>query len=218
MPFIETTPPGMARGPVREMYLGQQSAFGYVPNYAKAFCHRPELMTLWADLQRGIRRHIEPARFELVTLAAALALRSSSCSLAHGRKLTEHFPPEAVSAVVEEVAAALGDGVDVPANDSGSPLSEAERAMVRYAARVAHDATRITPADVAELSHHGLTGGEIFDLAATAAARAFFTKVLDGVGAAPDAAFRDLEPAFRDMMTVGRDIGTEPVARIAEGS
>jgi hypothetical protein len=37
--------------------------------------------------------------------------------------------------------------------------------------------------------------------------RAFFSKVLDGVGALADARFAsDLEPALRDALTVGRPI------------
>ena len=41
MAFIETTPPEAAEGAVAAMYLRQQKAWGFVPNYAKVFCHRP---------------------------------------------------------------------------------------------------------------------------------------------------------------------------------
>ncbi len=200
MPLIHTTPVAEATGPVEAMYRRQQDAFGYVPNYARAFSHRPELMTLWAELQRGIRRHVEPRRYELVTLAAAHALRSSYCSLAHGRMLAEHFSAEEVCAIVRDA--------------EPSPLTPAERAMVRYARKVAVDASSVTADDVAELASYGFDDAEIFDIAAVAAARAFFTKVVDGVGAAPDSALGDLEPAFRDAMTVGRRIEQRPVERL----
>lgn len=197
MPFIKTTPAAEASGDARDMYRRQQGKFGYVPNYAKVFCYRPELMKLWADLQVGIRRHVEPRRFELVTLAAAHALRSSSCSLAHGTILTEHYTPAEVCAIASDSAA--------------SPLSQAERAMVRYARKVATDAASVTADDVAELKFHGFDDAEIFDIAVTAAARAFFTKVLDGVGVAPDAPFSALDPVLRTGLTVGREIDpTEP--------
>lgn len=194
MPFIRTTPAAQATGQVKEMYQRQQKPYGYVPSYAKAFCHRPELMALWAELQRGIRRHVEPRRFEIVTVAAAHALRSSSCSLAHGSILTEHYTPEQVCAI---------------ASDSDqSPLRAAERVMVRYARKVATDAASVTPEDVVELQSHGFDDAEIFDIAAIVAARAFFTKLLDGVGTTPDAPFADLDPVLRAGLTVGRQIDT----------
>ena len=46
MAFIETTPPVEADGDVRDMYERQEAHYGYVPNYAKVFCHRPEIMKL----------------------------------------------------------------------------------------------------------------------------------------------------------------------------
>jgi hypothetical protein len=41
MPFIKTTAPEDADDAIAAMYLRQQAAWGYVPNYAKVFCHRP---------------------------------------------------------------------------------------------------------------------------------------------------------------------------------
>ncbi len=62
------------------------------------------------------------------------------------------------------------------------------------------------PAVVDALRRHGLSDPEILDVALAAAARAFFTKTLDGVGVQPDAAYMGLEPALRDALTVGRAI------------
>jgi hypothetical protein len=54
----------------------------------------------------------------------------------------------------------------------------------------------------------GLDDGTIFDIAATAAGRAFFTKVLDAIGSLPDAAFRSIDEDLRVPLTVGRPIST----------
>src|SRR3954466_4542286 len=89
MAFIDTIPATEARGALREMYRRQQSAWGYVPNYAKVFCHRPEAMTRWAQLLAEIKRPMDARRFELVTFAAAHELRNSACTLAHGAKLRD---------------------------------------------------------------------------------------------------------------------------------
>ena len=41
---------------------------------------------------------------------------------------------------------------------------------------------------------------------AAAAARAFLTKVLDGLGFQPDSAFAELAPELRETLVVGRPI------------
>lgn len=198
MAFIRTIAPQQATGETRSMYERQQRHYGYVPNYAQVFCYRPELMKLWADLQSGIRRYIEPRRYGLVTVAAARALRSSYCSLAHGRALTEFFS-------VEEVCA-IADG------DGPGPLSAAERAMMEFAGHIARDAASVSAADVDLLRTHGFSDAEIFDIAVAAAARAFFTKVVDGLGAQPDAAYHDLDDTLKTALTVGRPIAAPAAA------
>ena len=50
-----TTSAGDATDDVRAMYARQQSSWGYVPNYAKVFCHRPEVLARWGQLQAEIR-------------------------------------------------------------------------------------------------------------------------------------------------------------------
>ena len=44
------------------------------------------------------------------------------------------------------------------------------------------------------------------DVVLAAAARCFFSKVLDGIGVLPDASFRKLEPELQDVLVVGRPI------------
>lgn len=191
MAFIETTPPTEATGDVRAMYERQQGKYGYVPNYAKLFSHRPDIMALWADLLAGIRRHVEPRRFKLVTFVAALELRSASCALAFAQGLTSYYSEAEIAAIA--------------ADAEPSPLSAAEIAMVAFARLVARDATAVTETEVARLKERGFGDDEIFDIAATAAARSFFTKVLDGLGARPDtaAAYMALDESLRGILTSG---------------
>jgi uncharacterized peroxidase-related enzyme len=192
MAFIDTIDEPGIETEARAMYDRQQAHYGYVPNYARAFCHRPHVMALWAQLQNGIRRDMDKRRFELVTFAAAHALRSTACSLAHGKVLAQFLPAEDVLAI--------GRG-EAPAS-----LSAAEVALIAFARKVAVDATAVTAADVRGLKQHGFSDGEIFDVAATSAARAFWTKLLDALGVEIDTAFRKLEPQFRDALAVGRPL------------
>ena len=82
--------------------------------------------------------------------------------------------------------------------------------MVRFARRVVTDAANITSAQVDGLKAHGFSDAEVFDIAATAAGRAFFAKLLDALGVEPDSPFLELAPTMRVPLTVGRPIGEAP--------
>jgi len=197
MTFIRTLSPDEADGVVAAMYLRQQAAWGFVPNYAKVFSHRPEVLARWGQLLAEIRRPMSPRRFELVTFAAAHELRHSACTLAHGKKLREFLVDD--------------DIIALAAGRIGGALTDAEQAMVAFAREVARDASRITSTQVQALNAKGFSDAEVFDIAATAAGRAFFTKLLDALGVEPDSPFLELEPALREALTVGRAIDPRPV-------
>ena len=201
MAFIATVPVSQATGEARAIYEQNQERVGYVPNYAKAFSLRPPVMATWGAFLGSIRVNLDPRRYELVTVAAARALRSSYCSLVHGRILRERFY------TAPELAAIL-DG------DAG-PLTPADAALMAFAEQIARDASRITAADVQALRDHGLSDTEIFDVAAAAAARCFFSKLLDAVGAEPDAPLAELEDELRRRFEVGRGIATDAPERLA---
>jgi uncharacterized peroxidase-related enzyme len=192
MAFIETLAASDIDDEVRAMYERQQAHYGYLPNYAKVFCYRPELMRLWAQLQSGIKRHMDKRRFELVTFAAAHALRSTLCSLAHGKALTEFFSSEDVQSIARG---------EVPQS-----LSDAEAAMVAFSRKVAQDASAVTSADVERLKQHGFSDAEVFDIVATAAGRAFFSKVVESLGVEADPPFHAMNSEFRQALTVGRPL------------
>jgi alkylhydroperoxidase family enzyme len=159
-------------------------------NLERAFALRPEVYAAWRQLVTAVKETWDERRYELATLAAARRLRSSYCSLAHGKILAEQFYDF-------ESVPSLPDGLD-----------EADRAIMAFAERVVADATAITQADIDELRAHGLSDGEIFDVVLAATIRCFFSKTLDALGVQPDAEFRELDPAFRERLTVGRPIET----------
>lgn len=199
MSFIHTIAPAQARAEVASMYSRQQQTWGYVPNYAKVFCHRPELLARWAALLAEVKRPLDRRRLELATFAAAHELGNSPCALAHGQVLREFFADD------EIVAIAAGRVGALPA---------AEQALLRFARTVARDAASVTAADLAELRDLGFADAEIFDIAAAAAARAFFTKLLDAMGVLPDAPFAELPEELRRALTVGRPIDSAPCAAL----
>jgi uncharacterized peroxidase-related enzyme len=196
MTFIETVDPAAAPAPVAELYDADRAAFGRLPNFTRAFSLRPAAYDAWRQLNGAIKADMDPRRYELATVAAAGRLRSSYCTLAHGSILADRFlGPDAVRAVVADHRAAGLDGVDV--------------AVMDLAEKVAADATAVTEADVDRLRSLGLADEEILDVVLAAAARCFFSKVLDGLGVRPDREYAALEPGLRAALTVGRPIADD---------
>jgi uncharacterized peroxidase-related enzyme len=167
---------------------------GDVPNYARVFALRPAVMDAWEGLSRSIKVGMDHRRYELATLAAARRRRSSYCALAHGAVLRDRYlGPAALYRVASDHHDAGLDPVDV--------------AVMDFAEKAAGNPAAVTAADVETLRGHGLSDTEIFDVALTAAARCFFSTVIDAVGTEPDAAYRTtLEPELLNVLTVGRAI------------
>jgi uncharacterized peroxidase-related enzyme len=160
-------------------------------NYERAFADRPDVYAAWGELLAAIKANMDLRRYELATLAVARRLRSSYCSLAHGKVLAEKFREPVVEIAQDHRTAGL-DAVDV--------------AVMDLAERVVDDAASIEAGDLQRLRDLGLSDAEIMDVILTAAARCFFAKTIDALGVLPDASYRQLEPELREVLVVGRPI------------
>lgn len=193
MAFISTIPENAASDEVKRMYDQNLEKQGYIPNYSRVFSHRPKVMDAWAGLLRAIKSNMDTRRFELVTLATALALKNSYCSLAHGSVLRQKFyEPEKLALIANDYLT--------------TDLTPAEKAMMAFAQQIALDASAITQTDIDGLRKHGFSDAEIFDITTAATARCFFAKTLDALGAEPDEIYLGLEEVLRQTLTVGRPI------------
>ena len=195
MPFLQTVPPDDASGEVKAMYDKDLAAQGYVANHTQAFSARPDVLQGWLALKDAITSGMDPRLYELATVAAATAIRSSYCSLVHGNILATGYYP------AEQVVSIAGDG-----DEAAAALDAVDAAVVRFARKVAEEAEQITPEDVGELRRLGFSDADVFNVILAAAARCFFSKVLDATGTLPDAALNDLPDRLRAALTVGRDI------------
>lgn len=193
MSFIELASEQAAEGPAAELLAAGREAFGYVPNFTRLFAHRPAVDAAWEQLTGAIKLNMDLRRYELATLAAARRLRSSYCSLAHGKILREQFyDADTLVRIVTDHHRAGLDPVDV--------------ALMDFADQVVVDAGSVTAADIAVLRAHGLSDGDILDVALAAAARCFFSKVLSALGLEPDEAFRErLEPELHQALAGVRE-------------
>jgi alkylhydroperoxidase family enzyme len=162
-------------------------------NAELAFTNRPEVFAAWKQLNGSIKVGMDLRRYELATLAAARRLKSSYCSLAHGKVLVDTFAEP-----VREIA--------LDRHSAG--LDEVDLAVMDLAERVVDDATTIDEADLQRLRGLGLSDTDIMDVVLAAAVRCFFSKTLDALGVLPDATYQELEPGLRDALVVGRPIAT----------
>jgi alkylhydroperoxidase family enzyme len=160
-------------------------------NYERAFAERPDVYAAWGELLGAIKANMDLRRYELPTLAAARRLRSSYCSLAHGKVLLEEYGEPVLEIATDRDSAGL-DAVDL--------------AVMDLAERVVDDATKITDADLQRLRDLGLTDAEIMDVILAAAVRSFWTKTLDSLGVQPDQTYTEMAPELREVLVVGRPI------------
>lgn len=194
--FIDAIPEDEATGALADYYSRQRAAWGFLPNYAYAFANRPDVAAAWDALNKAVREGMDRRRFEIATIAAARALRSTYCTAAHSKFLRDVCgDPTAV--------AAIGSAPD------GAALDAQDRAVYEFAAKVATDAASVEQSDVGALRAAGLSDADIADVVYAAAARSFFTRVLDGLGAQLDAqTAASFEPALLASMIVGRPAAT----------
>jgi uncharacterized peroxidase-related enzyme len=193
--FIDVTPEAEATGPLAAYFAAQRERWGFLPNYAAAFAPRPEVAAAWANLGEAVSRHIDRRRYELATIAASRAMRSTYCTVAHSTFLRDVCKDEAT--------------VQTIVNDpTGAGLQPQDRAVYEFAAKVALDAASVQQSDIDELRVVGLTDIDIADVVYVVAARAFFTRVLDALGAQTDPETAGTFDADAlNTMIVGRPVG-----------
>lgn len=192
--FIETVPEQAADGALAEFYRQQKGAWGFLPNFAGVFSTRPEVAGAWNALNKTIRDGMDRRRFEIATIAAARALRSTYCTAAHSKFLRDECGDE-------------GSMLAIADDPSGGKLDEVDHAVYAFAAQVASDASLIEQADVDRLHELGLSDADVADIVFAAAARSFFTRVLDGLGARLDVQTAEtFAPETLATMVVGRPV------------
>jgi uncharacterized peroxidase-related enzyme len=193
--FIETVAESAAEPALAEWYASQRKSWGFLPDYAGCFSTRPDVAKAWTSLNLTIRGGMDRRRFELATIAASRALACTYCTVAHASFLRD------VCGDAETVRS-LADHPD------GSALVGQDAAVWAFATKVARDASRVEQADVDALHGAGLSDADVADVVLAVGARAFFTTVLDGLGAQLDRATAEtFEPDVLSAMVVGRPVG-----------
>jgi uncharacterized peroxidase-related enzyme len=169
---------------------------GYVPNYVRVWCWRPDVLQAFAKLRADLLADSMLSGREVAVLVAATAskLGDSYCSLAWGEKLAD--------------AADEGTAVDViRGGDSG--LSEREAALTAWSRKLVADPNSTTEADVQGLRDAGFGEREIFEATVWIGLRLGFSTINDALGLQPDAQLFERVPAgVRDAVSFGRPAAT----------
>jgi uncharacterized peroxidase-related enzyme len=180
MSIIATPEPGEATGEVAKIYAEDTASLGYVPSHTRVMAINPEAYRAWENLIGAIAGPMDKRRYELITLAAAGALRSKACRLAHGQKSLKYISEDELVRIARDY--------------HGAGLPAAEVAMMEFAERLSTDSAAMTDADSTTLREHGFTDREIVDIALAAAARNYYSRALHALGVEVDLPPRLSEP------------------------
>ncbi|MCU1532136.1 MAG: carboxymuconolactone decarboxylase family protein [Arthrobacter sp.] len=164
MSILKVPSDGEATGGTAEIYSDDIRSLGHVASHTRAISLNPDAFLAWQSLTKAISSSLGLRRYELVTLAAAQALGSDHCRLAHGKKTLKLLAEDQLLAVARDF------------HDAG--LSPAEVAMMDYAVKLSTNAAAMTDDDSLALRKLGFSDREIVDITLAASARNFFSRAL----------------------------------------
>ena len=178
----------------QRLFDADTEGLGYVMNVTRLWAHDPAALDGLSALLGEVTRagSLTLRQRAILVTACASTLGDSYCSLVWGNRLADHAG--------NEVAAGVLRGDD-------EALDDAERALARWARRLADDPNSTTVADVDELRAAGFDDGQIFAITVYAALRLAFSTVNDALGALPDRRLTHEVPTeIRDAVSFGRPI------------
>jgi alkylhydroperoxidase family enzyme len=180
-------------------YDANRESDGYVANFTRLWCWRPDLFESFVDLRLALMGSTTLTDREqaIVVTATVSEFGDSYCSLAWGSKLAKLAGAETARGVV--------------AGDVPGELSEREAALCAWCRAVVRDPMTTTPEQVADLREAGFDDREIFEATLLLSLRLAFSTVNDALGAQPDRQLADAVPApVRDAVTFGRPASETP--------
>ena len=175
------------------MYEADRSGQGYVAHLTRVWANSPEALDAlsYGLKEATITAGLDSRTRALLVTACAATIGDSYCSLAFGSQLARAAGDDTASAVIT--------GKD-------GALSADERALARWARRVASDPSATTEEEVDSLRALGYDDRQIFAITLFVALRLAFSTVNNALGAAPDAELAERVPAaLLSAVTYGRE-------------
>jgi uncharacterized peroxidase-related enzyme len=164
---------------IRERILAVQEKSGFVPNVFLTLAYRPdEFRAFFAyhdalmDKDSGLTK----AEREMIVVATSSANQCQYCVIAHGAILRIR----AKNPVVAD---------QIAVNYRKSDITARQKAMLDFAMKVSRAAEEISEQDFAEISRHGFSDDDIWDIAAIAAFFALSNRMANVTGMRPNDEF-----------------------------
>ena len=186
--IITTLDPAAAAGYVADLYREDLETDGFVFSHTRAMAVNPEALHAFETLIHAIVPSIGIRTYELATLAAAAAIGSPHCLLAHGRKALR------AGAVDETQLANIVTGAD------DETLSAADHAVLDFARRLSTGPGDMTDADAQALRDVGFDDRQIVDITLAAAARNYFSRALQALAVPVEDGLAGLDPHLRRVL------------------
>jgi SAM-dependent methyltransferase/alkylhydroperoxidase family enzyme len=193
--FLE--PPATLSAEAQALYDEDIEDLGYVMNVSRLWAHQPVavdgLFALMGDAARAAG--LDARQRGILVTACASALGDAYCSLAWGQKLSK-------TSTVDVAAGVLAGDDEL--------LEPAERALARWARKIARDPNGTDAGDVRSLRDAGFDDAHILALSLFVGLRIAFSSVNDALGAQPDLRLAQSIPAkLREQVTYGRPVERE---------
>jgi uncharacterized peroxidase-related enzyme len=144
---------------IREVIEANAKKLGFVPNVFWAYAWKPDHFRAFFQFYEALMKGpsgLTRAEREMIVLAVSAINACTYCTVSHGaalRVLAKH--PH------------LSD--QVSANYRAAELTQRERVMLDFAAKVTRESAAIDAADLARLRDHGFTDADAWDIGAVAA-------------------------------------------------
>lgn len=154
VPAIETLPED-----IRARILAVQEKSGFVPNVFLTLAYRPdEFRAFFAyhDALMEKESGLSKAEREMIVVATSSANQCHYCVIAHGAILR-----------IRAKNPLIADQIAV--NYRKADITPRQRAMLDFAMKVSVEANTVSEEDFADVSRHGFSNDDIWDIAAIAA-------------------------------------------------
>lgn len=162
---------------VHEIFERTKERFGHVRNTQRIVAHRPALALAQDGLSRAVQyapdSGITPFERELMALVVSVENRCEPCVFAHAAILRE----------VTRDPVAVGK---IEVNYRHVDLTDRQRALADYAAKVTLSPSQVEKADIEKLKSAGLSEHEIIDAAAIIAYFNFSNRLNSSLGIKPN--------------------------------
>lgn len=157
-------------------FAGMKAAFGFIPNFFRAQSMRPDLIEAELPLVNAVLMQegaLGRRRKEYVFLVCSAANLSTYCVTAHCE-------------MVRMLGVEGPDPEQIAIDHTATDLSEADKALLDFAAKLNSKPTKVAQPDIGGLRGHGFSDEQILETVLMVGLAKFSNFVAFGLGTVPD--------------------------------